>query len=126
MKFDARDEARWECPPLPKDLDPIPDDSSFWMTPDKPVPRKGKGGMLEHEKRWNFRMVPGHATVDEVLGEKEFWKYKLRKVTGPDGWLYELISVLHSGSHAQSATRNLDIRYTSFLSITRFTKLLRC
>ena len=67
-------EARWECPPLPKDLGNIRNADPFWMTPDGPFPRKDCVCMPEHEKRWNFRMVPGHATVDEVLGKKEFWK----------------------------------------------------
>ena len=38
MKVDAKDEARWECPPLPKDLGSIPSPEPFWMTPDGPPP----------------------------------------------------------------------------------------
>lgn len=63
--------------------------------------------MPEHGKRWKFRMVPGHATVDEVLGRTDFWKFKPRKATGPDGWLYELISVLQTGVSSNEAMLNL-------------------
>ena len=126
MKVDAKDEARWECPPLPKDLGNIRNADPFWMTPDGPLPRKDCVCMPEREKRWNFRMVPGHATVDEVLGKKEFWKYNPRKATGPDGWPYELIAVLHNGPSSKEAMRNLLRAVWTFAtlpSITRLTKI---
>ena len=70
-------------------------------------------------------MVPGHATVNEVLGRKDFWKYKPRKATGPDGWLYELIAMLQAGAPSKEAMLNLMRAIWTFATLPSITRLAR-
>lgn len=87
--------------------------------------RTDQRGMKEHERRWNFRMVPGHVVVNEVLQKKEFWKYKPRKAAGPHGWPYELIAVLQAGASSRDAMHNLLRAIWTFATLPTVTRMTR-